>query len=82
MKGLLHTIRSSFDHCQQQRAAQGDQMLKLDDLLSPEYVREEKEKSAEYKSLYGQLQQRNADLKAVIDEVRQIFVLINQLNVP
>merc|ERR1712168_1669361 len=82
MKSLLRTITTSYEHCCQERSVHVERMLKLDDLLSPDYQRDEKERSPEYKALYGELQKKNADLKTVIDEVRQIFVLINQLSVP
>jgi hypothetical protein len=82
MKSLLQTLTASYEHCRQQRSMHGDRMLKLDDLLAPVYQHDEKEKSPEYRKLYEQLQQKNADLKSVIDEVRQIFVIINQLSVP
>merc|ERR1712179_135122 len=94
MKTSLTSIKTSYQHCMQQRNKHGAQMLKLDDLLARTDNEStiddadggggggEGPKCVEYEDLYKQLQQKNADLKVVIDEVRQVFILINHLSPP
>lgn len=80
MKGHLKVIRQAYQHCQDQRTLNGHKMLKLDDLLSPDFKNPtDREASPEYERLHKQLQQKNADLKVVIDDVREMISLINQL---
>ena len=79
MKSSLKIIRKSYQLCHQERTVHGHKMLKLEELISPNFANKDKVTSTDYQVLFKKLQKKNEDLKEVIDEVRQVFGLINQL---